>query len=107
VRIWYVGDTEYDARLRPFRGQGIDVMLVPINGGGGNMNVYEAAFLAWWVTPTVAVPMHYDMWTPEGFGPDATLDPDAFTALLDRLDAPVSARLMRPGELALFDAAKP
>jgi L-ascorbate metabolism protein UlaG (beta-lactamase superfamily) len=107
VRMWYVGDTEYDARLRPFRGQGIDVMLVPINGGGGNMNVYEAAFLAWWVAPTVAVPMHYDMWTPEGFGPDATLDPDAFTALLDRLDAPVSARLMRPGELALFDAAKP
>ncbi|MDF3039703.1 MAG: Zn-dependent hydrolase of the beta-lactamase fold-like protein [Thermomicrobiales bacterium] len=38
VRIWNVADSEYDARLRPMRDAGIDVMLVPINGVGGNMN---------------------------------------------------------------------
>lgn len=101
-KIWYVGDTEYDARLRAYRDDEVDVMLVPINGGGGNMNVYEAAFLTWWADPNVAVPMHYDMWSPEGFGPDATLDPNDFRAMLELLGSTVEPRIMRPGELALF-----
>ena len=102
VRIWIVGDSEYDARLRSFRDLGIDVMCVPINGGGGNMNVYEAAFLTWWVEPRYAVPMHYDMWNPEGFGPGATLDPWQFDAFLHRLEAPTETRVVQAGEIAIF-----
>lgn len=102
IRIWDVGDTEYDARLRPFRDQDIDVMLVPINGGGGNMNVFEAAFLTWWVEPISAVPMHYDMWTPAGFGPDATLNPEDFAAMLEQLGSLTKPHTMQPGEIAVF-----
>src|SRR5688500_13347966 len=49
VRFWNVADSEYDARLRPMREAEIAVMLVPINGVGGNMNAHEAALLTWQV----------------------------------------------------------
>lgn len=104
VRIWIVADTEYDARLRAFRDRGIDVICLPINGSGGNMNVYEAALLAWWVEPRYAVPMHYDMWSAEGFGPGATLDPWEFDAFLHRLESPTETRVVQAGEIAIFSS---
>ena len=69
VRIWYAGDTEYDARLRPMKDEAIDVALIPINGVGGNLDAEEAALLIYKVAPKTAVPMHYNMWTSETFGP--------------------------------------
>jgi L-ascorbate 6-phosphate lactonase len=41
VRIYHTGDTEYDGRLRGVKGQAPDVMMVCINGTGGNMNAHE------------------------------------------------------------------
>lgn len=38
-----------------------EVILVPINGKWGNLNIRQAADLAAHVAPTTAIPMHYDM----------------------------------------------
>ena len=105
VRFWDVADSEYDARLRPLREEGIDVMLVPINGVGGNMNAHEAALLVWQVAPRFAVPMHYGMWPQEQYGPGATLDPAMFADTLARLGSETKVQVLEPGEIALFGTA--
>jgi len=102
VRFWDVADSEYDARLLPMREEGIDVMLVPINGIGGNMNAHEAALLAWQVAPRTAVPMHYGMWPAEQYGPGATLDPATFRDTLTRLGSETAVQVLEPGEITLF-----
>jgi L-ascorbate metabolism protein UlaG (beta-lactamase superfamily) len=105
VRFWDVADSEYDARLRPMREEGIDVMLVPINGVGGNMNAHEAALLVWHVAPRIAVPMHYGMWPEEQYGPGATLDPAIFRDTLARLGSGTVVQVLEPGEITLFHAS--
>ena len=105
VRFWNVADSEYDARLRSMLEERIDVMLVPINGVGGNMNAPEAALLTWQVAPRIAVPMHYGMWPAEQYGPDATLDPQSFRDTLARLGSETMVQVLEPGEIALFHAS--
>ncbi len=105
VRIWNVADSEYDARLLAMRAQPPDVMLVPINGVGGNMNAHEAALLTWQIAPRIAVPMHYGMWSDADYGPGATLDPDTFRQTLGRLGGTSEVRVLGPGEIALFRSA--
>lgn len=104
LRLWNVADTEYDARLRPMRERGIDVAFVPINGVGGNLNAHEAALLMWHVEPRIAIPMHYDMWTPEQYGPGATLDPEIFRETLARLGGKSEVQVLREGEIVTFSA---
>jgi L-ascorbate 6-phosphate lactonase len=105
VRFWDVADSEYDARLRPMREEGIDVMLVPINGVGGNMNAHEAALLVWQVAPRIAVPMHYGMWPEEQYGTGATLDPATFRNTLARLGSEAVVQVLEPGEITIFRAS--
>ena len=105
VRFWNVADSEYDARLRPMRDARIDVMLVPINGVGGNMNAHEAALLTWQVAPRIAVPMHYGMWPEEQYGAGATLDPQTFGDTLTRLGSETIVQTLEPGEIALFQVS--
>jgi L-ascorbate 6-phosphate lactonase len=105
VSFWDVADSEYDARLRPMREEGIDVMLVPINGVGGNMNAHEAALLVWQVAPRIAVPMHYGMWPADQYGPGATLDPAVFRDTLARLGSETAVQVLEPGEITLFRAS--
>lgn len=102
VRFWNVADSEYDARLRPMREANLDVAFVPINGVGGNMNAHEAALLMWHVAPRIAIPMHYGMWAPEGYGEGATLDPALFTETLTRLGGSSDVRTLEPGEIVIF-----
>lgn len=104
LRLWIVADSEYDARLRAMAGAGIDVMFVPINGVGGNMNAHEAALLAWQVAPRIAVPMHYGMWPAEQYGEGATLDPALFRDTLARLGGETEVRVLQPGEIVIFGA---
>lgn len=78
LTLWAICDTEYDARLRPMVDEGIDIAFTPINGVGGNLTDKEAALLLTYVRPKLAIPNHYNMWAPAGFGPGATLDPRAF-----------------------------
>jgi L-ascorbate 6-phosphate lactonase len=105
VRIWNVADSEYDSRLLSVSDAGIDVMLVPINGVGGNMNAHAAALLVWQVQPRIAIPMHYDMWAPEAFGPGATLDPAMFIATLERLGGGPETRVMTAGEIVIIEGS--
>jgi L-ascorbate 6-phosphate lactonase len=102
LRLWNVADSEYDARLRPLAEAGVDVMFVPINGGGGNMNAYEAALLTWQIAPRIAIPMHYGMWPDEQYGAGATLDPALFRDTLARLGGTTEVRALQPGELVIF-----
>jgi L-ascorbate 6-phosphate lactonase len=101
TRVWHVGDSVYAWQLRAMREANLDVMLVPINGGAGNCDAEEAAFLAWKVRPKVAIPNHYDMWSAEDFGPGATLDPTVFAETLARLGG-VEARVLTVGEMVTF-----
>lgn len=105
LRLWNVADSEYDARLRPMANAGIDVMFVPINGGGGNMNAHEAALLTWQVAPSIAIPMHYGMWPDEQYGEGATLDPELFRETLARLGSKTEVRVLREGEIVLLGRA--
>lgn len=102
LKIWDVADTEYDARLRPMADEQIDVMIVPINGVGGNLTTHEAALLTWYVKPKVVIPMHYNMWKPEDFGPGATLDPLEFAATFSKLGGTSEIRILDVGEIAIF-----
>ncbi len=97
--IWYVGDTEYDARLRPYASESIDVAFVPINGVGGNIRGDEAALLMTLIKPRVAIPMHYNMWRPEDFGAGATLDPEFFRDTHRKLDGTAEIQILPIGEL--------
>ncbi len=89
ARIFHSGDTEYDARLLTARRHApFDLGLFVINGTGGNMNAPEAALLAHELAPALAVPCHYDMWRPEDYGHEATLDPKIFEDYCRRLGGP-------------------
>lgn len=115
TRLWHSGDTEYDEHLRGMAPHRIDVAFLCINGGGGNMNAYEAALLAWQVKPRLAVPMHYGMWSAEdytygGEAPDATPDPTLFATTLAKLDPRARRRELyigRPVQFAFQNSSRP
>ncbi|HVC82604.1 MAG TPA: MBL fold metallo-hydrolase [Chloroflexota bacterium] len=73
IRIYHTGDTEYDGRLRRLQAEPPDVMMVCINGTGGNMNPHEAALLAWQINAGTVIPMHHLLWA--NMGDAATRDP--------------------------------
>lgn len=114
VRIFHSGDTEYDARcLAAHRLGPFDAGIFVSNGSGGCMNAREAALMATALEPAVAIPCHYGMWEPEGYGswsaedgPGApTLDPRLFVDTCARLGGPPT-RLLDHGErLAVRPAA--
>lgn len=94
VRIYHSGDTEYHRSLLKAGDRGpIDVALLCVNGTGGNMNASEAALMAFQLAPAVAVPMHFGMWSPEGYGPGGTLDPSDFVDVYTRLQPEAAARI--------------
>lgn len=101
VTVWAICDTEYDARLRPMAQHNIDVAFTPINGVGGNLTDKEAALLLTYVKPKLAIPNHYNMWAPEGFGPGATLDPQVFVDTYELLGGGAT-RVLNVGEIVTF-----
>ena len=74
-RVYHVGDSEYAPALTE-GAQGLrpDLLLVPINGRGGNMDSAQAAQLAKIVQPRVAIPMHYGMFAANTADPQAFVD---------------------------------
>lgn len=103
VTIWAICDTEYDARLRAMASERIDVAFTPINGVGGNLTDREAALLLSYVKPKLAIPNHYNMWAPAGFGPGATLDPHAFARVYADFGGGAT-RILNVGEAVTFSA---
>jgi L-ascorbate metabolism protein UlaG (beta-lactamase superfamily) len=68
VSVYHSGDTEYDSEII------------------GNMNVHEAALLAWLQGARLAVPFHYGLWRDADYGEGATLDPGQFADTYGRLN---------------------
>ena len=64
-RVYYVaGDTLYNSRIFdsiPDTGRNIDVLFLPINGVGNNMNAKDAADFAYEIGAQKAVPLHYGL----------------------------------------------
>ena len=88
--VWHAGDSEYDARLHRSRRDRVDVALLPINGSGGNMDAREAALLAHQLRAGAVLPMHFGMWSDDGYRyggqePHATPDPRIFVDTYDAL----------------------
>lgn len=107
IKLWHSGDTEYDQHLRALAAANLDVAFICINGGGGNMNAYEAALLAWELKPRVVVPMHYGMWAAKdyrygGRAPDATPDPMLFEATLRKLSTRTRIKTLEVGRIVIL-----
>ncbi len=63
--VYHTGDTEYDDCLCAAQGESLDLLLVPINGRGGNMTAEEAAHLAADLQPRAVTPIHYGCLQPQ------------------------------------------
>lgn len=98
VSIYHSGDTEYDSRILEDTAD-VSLSLVPINGTTGNMNVHEAAMLAWLQRARTAVPFHYGLWRDPDYGASATLDPSVFVETYRRLN--------HDGDVLILEAGVP
>jgi L-ascorbate 6-phosphate lactonase len=96
VSVYHSGDTLFDERIERDT-RGVTLALVPINGTAGNMDVAGAADLARRQAPAVAVPFHYGLWAPEGYGPGATLDPADFVTAMAGVAPDVAVHILEPG----------
>jgi L-ascorbate 6-phosphate lactonase len=75
-RIYITGDTDHCELLASVAKREPQTLITCINGNYNNLSHWEAAELAKWVNPKVAIPCHYDMF------PDNSIDPAQFHASL-------------------------
>lgn len=64
--ICHTGDTMFHKRLPSEYPQGADLLMLPINGSGYNMNAVDAARLTAILAPKAVLPMHWDMFKAYG-----------------------------------------
>jgi L-ascorbate 6-phosphate lactonase len=107
LRIFFSGDTDYDASLRRLRSRSIDVAFLCINGVGGNMNAHEAALLGWQLGVDLLIPMHHYLWKNQSDGDEATLDPKLLESTYKNLGGP--GRVITPvvGEELILCKSRP
>ena len=70
------GDTDHSELLASVAKHSPKVMITCINGNYNNLSHWEAAEVAKWVNPKIAIPCHYDMFR------DNAMDPAQFRASL-------------------------
>ena len=104
LKIYQTGDTEYDARLRLLKHEGIDAVIACINGVTGNMDAHEAALLAWQLGAGTVIPMHHLLWAGTPGESDATLDPTLFADTYRKLGGP--GRVVLPEVGGVIDIAR-
>jgi len=92
VNIYHSGDTGYHDFLYYLSKHPMDVMLVCINGGMGNMGIDEAVKLTRLLNPKVVVPNHYGMFEAN------TADPTLFKTRLQATSAEPSCQILKVGE---------
>jgi L-ascorbate 6-phosphate lactonase len=95
VSVYHSGDTEYDSEIIADT-RGVGTSLVCINGTTGNMNVHEAALLAWLQGARLAVPFHYGLWRDADYGEGATLDPGQFADTYGKLNPGGRVHILQP-----------
>ena len=69
--VCHTGDTMYHRRLPEEYPVGADLLLLPINGRGNNMNATDAARLTRLLRPKAVFPMHWDMFASYAGDPGA------------------------------------
>jgi L-ascorbate 6-phosphate lactonase len=81
LKVYITGDTDYSELPASVVKDSPHILITCINGGYNNLSHWEAAQVAKWVSPKVAIPCHYDMF------PDNSVDPSQFRASL-KISAP-------------------
>ena len=71
--------------------EGVDVAILPI-GGFYVMDAEDAARAVGFIKPIVAIPIHYDTFTP------IKADPAKFEAHMNRLGADARVEILKPGD---------
>lgn len=94
---YITGDTLLRPQLEEVKRFWPGILIVCINGQGGNMNVHEAAYLARALRPHLAIPMHYGMFNTN------TVDPQGFIEALRVQAVGVPAFLCELGGGYIFD----
>lgn len=68
--LYHTGDTLLHRRLGEHIEEPVDIMLLPINGKGNNMNIADAVRLTKKIKPKMVFPMHWDMFKAYGCDPE-------------------------------------
>ncbi len=92
-RIYIMGDTAYRPDLLDNPEiQGVDLLILPINGAFGNLNEEQAARVIATIKPSLAVPCHFWNFAEHGG------DPGKFQKAMAQIAPDAAFRLMRQGE---------
>ena len=75
--LCHTGDTMFHSRLKTELPVEADLLMLPINGVGNNMNAVDAARLTRSLRPRLVMPMHWDMFKAYG------CDVESFCSQLD------------------------
>ena len=93
-KVAHLGDTLFNHRLTSELPKDLDLLILPINGKGDNMNAVDAARLTRIVYPKAVIPIHWDMFKDYG------CDVKEYTDLFDK-EAPI--RIIPPVHYAEVD----
>jgi L-ascorbate 6-phosphate lactonase len=96
VTIYHTGDTGFHEFLFYLSKYPIDIMMVCINGGMGNMNIEEAVRLTRLLRPRVVIPNHYGMFAHN------TDDPVRFRVRLAGTGAEAPCEILKMGEKYVY-----
>ena len=69
--VYHASDTAFAPLLLQAAPKDVEVLLVPINGKWGNLNVEQAAELTAEVTPRYVLPVHYDVMALNAENPES------------------------------------
>lgn len=67
--IYHMGDTLYSTATAESGPKGAELLILPINGKGNNMNAVDAARMTCALAPKAVLPMHWDMFHEYGADP--------------------------------------
>lgn len=65
-RVYHMGDSLYHRQIFADPVEDIDLLILPINGKGNNMNAADAARMTRDLAPTAVLPMHWDLFRAFG-----------------------------------------
>jgi L-ascorbate 6-phosphate lactonase len=96
ISVYHSGDTAFHYFLFYLSKYPIDIMMVCINGGMGNMNIEEAVQLTRLLRPKVVIPNHYGMFA------NNTADPVLFRTRLRGTGAEPLCEILKMGEKYVY-----
>ncbi len=80
-KYYVTGDTLYNEKIFSSVPSGIDVVFLPVNGVGNNMNMQDAAYFAERIGAKSAVPLHFGLFdeiNPKEFGFKRSIIPEIY-----------------------------